>query len=237
MGNQATKSLTLVSLPVGPEPVRTFLDEWCLNQGASVLSEGVQVVVMGLCGSLSPHLNVGDVVMYERCLNGNASPTDEPIICSTDVSLPSDSQWISTVTSVTGVTCDRVLSCVDDKRQASHTFKAQVVDMEGFAVLKSLCEHVEKISILRVISDGAEHNLPDLSDAFDVDGNIRSAIMVRQFLRHPAGAIRLIQGSLAALKVLSHLSRTFAHGLENEYLGGVTDIRISNRKNQGKTEI
>lgn len=207
LGIEERKSWEIVSLPVGPIPVKSFVSQWCEQRKQTDSLNITQVILMGLCGSLTQELNVNDVVIYQRCLNGVAGSEFGPVNHSFDLSLPSDKFSLQAVTIVTGVMCDRVISEAAAKVQLAQKFSAQVVDMEGIAALQELQHYGIDFSMIRVVSDDVHHDLPDLNDAFDIDGNIRPWVMTRQFLLNPSGALRLIRGSLSALKTLENVAR------------------------------
>lgn len=194
----------LVSLPVGPDPVKAFLGQWC-QESRGILPQ-TRVVLMGLCGSLTPRLEVTDAVIYERCINGVSGQAERTLHCRNDLIVGSPKNSFLSVIPVTGVMCDRVISSAVEKQEIGATFQADVVDMEGFAALEILLDQVAEVSMLRVVSDDAAYDLPDLSGAFDPDGNINPWVMTRQFILRPLGALRLIQGSLLALKQLEKLA-------------------------------
>lgn len=212
--NQATKMIELVSLPVGPEPVRIFLAQWCREWEAKRKTQPFRVILMGLCGSLSPALKVKDVVLYKQCMN--LSQRGDVLPCSTNLPLASIKEKVAGVTSVTGIMCDRVLAKAEEKRHLGQQCGAQVVDMEGFATLQVLRQRVKEISMMRVVSDDAKYDLPDLDEAFDTNGKIRPGIMMRQFLMEPLGAMRLIKGSLSALGELEKLACGLATDIYSE---------------------
>jgi hypothetical protein len=59
-----------------------------------------------------------------------------------------------------------------------------------------------KIGMLRVVSDDAEHDVPDLAAAMTETGELSSLDLASSMMRQPRRALRLIQGSLAGLKQL-----------------------------------
>ena len=209
--NPAMNSLKLVPLPVGPGPVKAFLSQWC--QASRDVKPETTVILMGLCGSLTPRLGVNDAVIYERCIDGVSGQSESLLSCSNDFSVGSPIDFVPSVIPVTGVMCDRVISRAAEKHHIGQQFQADVVDMEGFAALEILRHQVQSVAMLRVVSDDARHDVPNLNGAFDVEGNLRPWIMARQFLLHPLGALRLIQGSLSALNQLEKL----AFGLATQY--------------------
>lgn len=201
--------IQLIALPAGPQPVITFLETWCRQHQAQITDKGThpspQILMMGLCGSLVPHHCVGDIVLYDRCLNGRLG-NDAPVLGCDSVYSSSLRQILgNSVTNVTGIMCDRVIHEIATKKSLARQQSAQVVDMESYAALSVFKTYGMSAAILRVVSDDATRDLPDLNQAFDPEGNIRSWVLIRRFLAHPIGAYYLIKGSLSALKILKNL--------------------------------
>lgn len=103
-----------------------------------------------------------------------------------------------------GVSCDRVITTLAEKRQLGDRYDAAVVEMEGTTLLRCLPDC--PIAILRVISDDCHHELPDISAAIGADGSLNVMTLVLSFLRRPVAALRLIRGSLQGLKALEYLA-------------------------------
>lgn len=102
---------------------------------------------------------------------------------------------------VTGLTLDRVLSSAAEKRELGAS-GADVVDMEGQAILEVLNSLDIPVTMLRVVSDDCHYDLPDLSQAVSPEGNLLPGRMAIAMAQKPIAALRLIRGSLHALKVL-----------------------------------
>jgi nucleoside phosphorylase len=229
--------VTLVPLPVGPDPVRKFLAAWCDEHHRQTGNADQRVVIMGLCGSLRSHLRVGDAVLYDRVvldqmgtaqhnadtsqMNSLAPEIGQDVLGTEKVASVQCDRLLSsslgqilgnTVTHVTGVMCDRVVHRADQKQALAECYRVDVVDMEGYAALTVLQTEGIAATMLRVVSDDASHDLPDLSAAFTEDGSLRAGILARQFLGHPTGAYRLIRGSLTGLKVLTSLTTQLLKG-------------------------
>lgn len=195
-----------VALPVGPEPVAAFLQDWCRTEPVAI-SSGTAVVVMGLCGSLRSDLEVGAPVIYQACLDGQRTDTHQ---------LTCDQGWTKRLgealrgTEVVALTCDRIIHRSQEKQTLADHYRADVIDMEGFAALETLQQHNVPVAMLRVVSDDLHHDLPDLSSAVSPEGKLQPLPMAVGMLRQPARAIRLIRGSLKGLKVLERLTRDLA---------------------------
>ncbi|MEW6497180.1 MAG: hypothetical protein AB1589_32455 [Cyanobacteriota bacterium] len=63
-----------VPIPVGPKALTQYLEQWQQAEEYLKISPS-RVLVMGLCGSLSPHLGVGDIVVYQDCVYQSSEST------------------------------------------------------------------------------------------------------------------------------------------------------------------
>ncbi len=190
----------VVPIPMGGESVQAHLSQLTLAPGGCLL--------MGLGGSLSPGLRVGEVVIGQRCVTvaqgvvvdadqGQERPVPPPcrhlIVWLQARLTPAAS--LGTV-----VTCDRIL-CTPSAKAAIHQLtQADVVDMESHAVLAAIAP--QPVAILRVISDDYDQTLPDLTLALGADGQLRPWPLAQSFLKQPRAAAHLIRGSLGGLKQL-----------------------------------
>ncbi|MEO0457166.1 MAG: hypothetical protein AAF152_11395 [Cyanobacteria bacterium P01_A01_bin.114] len=192
----------VVAIPAGPRAVKRFLETW--KDRALLWSGGVLVV--GLGGSLSSEYGVGDGVLLERVWNGfekSEGEDGEQDVYECDRTLTTQIAERLAIATGTGVTCDRVITTVDQKRELCDRYGADIVDMEGAALLKVLPN--AKVAILRVVSDDCHHDLPDISNAISSDGSIKPLPIAFHLSRRPTAAIRLIRGSLKGLKSLETL--------------------------------
>ncbi|WNZ46304.1 hypothetical protein Q2T42_00435 [Leptolyngbya boryana CZ1] len=182
----ASDAIQVVAIPAGIA-VADFLDRTLIPDHAALL-------VMGLCGSLSSQVGIGELALYHSCVNFSG----EEIAC--DRSFTQRLQNHFRVASMRGFISDRVICSVAEKRALGEKYQADVVDMEGFAIAQRY-----SVAMLRVVSDDLQFDLPDLSDAI-VDGKIQGMRMAKAMVKKPIAASRLIQGSLAALKRLRQIA-------------------------------
>ena len=197
----------VIAIPMGPRPVAQFLEQ--MSQRGETPEQG-GVLLMGLGGSLSTDLTVGDVVLCKTCIDQasiDGGKTSEGKLIQQYECDRALIDWLSQrltekVMIGTGVTCDRVISSAEEKRQLGHIHSADVVDMESATVLDNLDQQAASVAILRVISDDCRHPLPDISAAIRPDGSLQTIPLAISFLKQPLAAIRLIRGSLQSLKVL-----------------------------------
>ncbi|HLO87232.1 MAG TPA: phosphorylase [Nostocaceae cyanobacterium] len=185
---------TVKAVPVGVQPLQKYLQNLPQQPEKGVL-------LMGLCGSLNQHLAVGDVVLYQGCVyEGNFQP------CCSELTTQIYSYISHNANFVKGLTSDRLISSASEKLRLGETSPADVVDMEGFAVLQFYQQIGIPVSIVRVVSDDCNHDIPDISAAISPDGSLKPLPLALGFLRQPLAATRLIRGSLQGLKVLQNLT-------------------------------
>ncbi|MGK7911458.1 MAG: hypothetical protein AB4050_08240 [Synechococcus sp.] len=207
-----------IAIPVGPLPVMSFLANmpvlWSDRESPNVLNHTPNIVVMGLCGGLSPSMTVGQRVIPDVCLTHFSQTFTSPIpseqsfspsLCQTlkDSLLPPHSP--STERTLL-VSSDRAVCVAQQKQQLHRTTGATIVDMEGAAVLAAFSDRPVSVAMLRVVSDGCANDLPDLNAALTADGSLSPLQLAVQMMRHPVRASHLIGGSLRALKALSVLA-------------------------------
>ncbi|MBD2326439.1 phosphorylase [Alkalinema sp. FACHB-956] len=193
----------VLAIPAGLSPVKRWLEEFAAN--TSPLPSAI--LVMGVCGALRDRGNqdtIGSAVVYQSCLD----PTGQSWHCAnlTQIGIASAIVNPLALPASTGITCDRVIHLAQEKQQLAQQLQADVVDMENTAILEFFSQHNIPVAIVRVISDDAHHDLPDLSQGFDENGQLRPITLALAMLRRPIAAVRLIRGSLTALKILERLS-------------------------------
>lgn len=175
------------------------------NQQFLADSPPQKVLIIGLCGSLSPQHSVADIVLCQACIKGN-------LVLATDETLTAaiKQQLNPNIPLVTALTSDRVINSTREKKFLAQTYPATVVEMEGFSYLKILAAQGVSVAMLRIVSDDIHYDLPDLNYALDQDGNIQTIPLTISMLRQPKAAIRLIRGSLKGLQVLKKVAQLIA---------------------------
>jgi Phosphorylase superfamily len=203
----AVESMMLYATPMGPQPTGQFLEQWLqknrtqLGDGPSVLDRP-SVLLVGLCGSLTVQLNVGDRVLYQSCIDGRLPPSVPVLPCDEPLLQALQERLSSSVTQVTGLMCDRLVHLATQKAALAQQYPAEVVDMEGYAFLEALQSTDMKVGMLRVVSDDAQHDVPDLAAAMTETGELNPLALASSMIRQPQRALRLIRGSLTGLKQL-----------------------------------
>ncbi len=158
------------------------------------VSDAGEILVMGLCGSLSPEFEVGRVALYRACIDFAGQVKD----C--DRALTQRLQTQLQVSPVLGLTSDRVICSAIEKRDLGETYCAEVVDMEGFAILSQ-----RSVAMLRVVSDDLRGDLPNLSNVIS-NGKVQPMPLAKAMMQKPIAASRLIRGSLTGLRKLRQLA-------------------------------
>jgi Phosphorylase superfamily len=194
----ASVPLPVLPLPVGSLPLNRQLESWKQDKTCKDLVP--QVLLMGLCGSLSSDYAIGDLVLYQSC----TTQSKETYPCA--------SPWIESLRSlqsahrVQALTTDRIISTALEKRHLGQTYAAQVVDMEGAIVLQSLMPIGISVAMLRVVSDDCDRNIPNLNGALKPDGSLDAFALALGFCKEPIAAAHLIRGSLRGLKTLQSIT-------------------------------
>jgi purine-nucleoside phosphorylase len=210
-GLQLVESLNIQVLPIpmGSEYLSVYLKKW-LNSEA-IKNQSLQVLVLGLCGSLSPNLKVGDVVVYQNCLSVTSkisSQDPENIMAISwdyDLALFLHQKLISSHL-VRGLTTDRVITTATEKQKLSQLYPVEVVDMEGLILLEFLTKAGIKAAMVRVVSDDFSQDLPDLTPAIDNDGRLKIFPLIKVLLQHPVKGLKLIRSGLKSLAILQKLT-------------------------------
>ncbi len=195
-----TAGLEVVAIPLGVNPVNAFLETW---QPAPDIAG---ILLMGLAGALSSSLNIGQVVVYQSCM---LSPeTNSWKSCS-----PAWGESLSQLLQaplVKAVTSLELVGTAQAKAQLGQTTGAAVVDMEGWPILTYALKHQLEVAMVRVISDTAEQDLPNLGQAIGPDGSLNPLGLAWAFLQKPVAAGHLIAGSLRGLGGLTQVTETLA---------------------------
>lgn len=187
----------IIPIPIGVNAVDNLLKDSQIPHNKSVL-------LIGLGGSLSPDYSVGDVVIYESCnyfYEGNLITKNcdlelnEYLINNLNCSL------------VKGLTTDTLIHKSTDKKNLFEQTYSLVVDMESFAVLSNF----QSATIVRVISDNYDDNLPDLNFAITPNGKLNNRKVAIALIREPLKGIKLIKNALISLKKLGAIASVLSN--------------------------
>jgi hypothetical protein len=209
LNRRTQSSIALYAIPMGPQPVHAYLQQWQHTELQS-LGDSPSVLLMGLCGSLVPELGIGDRVLYRSCLDAQGIDSVPQLDCDEPLLKTLQERLGKTVTIVTSLTCDRMVHRATEKQALSLRYGTQVIDMEGHAFLSTFQSLGVAVNMLRVVSDDALHDLPDLSAAITDTGTLKPMALAATMIREPQNALRLIQGSLKGLKQLEQIAAELA---------------------------
>ncbi len=200
---RAQANIEILPLAMGSEATRRRLKA-ALRQGW--LGDRQRLLVLGVAGSLTAQLRVGDGVVYQSVVgpDGEEIPLGEAGEMALGVSRLM--AQVPQLQPVKAVSCDRLIHQAPAKQALQAQTGAQVVDMEAAAIAQILVPLGIAIATVRVISDDAQGDLPDLSQATGADGQLQGGKMAIAFLRQPRAAVRLIRGSLQALQQLEAIT-------------------------------
>lgn len=204
----------VLPIPIGSASAISYLQNW--QRSPTFLKQPpATVILMGLCGSLSPQYQVGDCVIYRSCsyFSDQFKFKESWQNCDPYLTYLLEKHLGNQVSSVKALTSDRLIWSAAEKIQLGKQYLMDVVDMEGYGVLKELNKSGIKVAIIRVISDNYDCDLPNLTEAITADGSLRLFTLTRKMLQQPVAATKLIRGSLTALNILKKLTTNlkFSH--------------------------
>lgn len=159
-------------------------------------SKGEIVLITGLAGGLSAECKQGDLVIYNNCyfLPENYSQSNK-VDCDQHLTdFLSNSLQLDKITSVQGdgLTLPKVVCQAQEKLALAKEYKALAVDMESYQILKVAKEKHLPATVLRVISDDAQGDLPNLNAAMNQSGDVNNLKMIWQFTKHPILAAKFL---------------------------------------------
>ncbi|MDX2228848.1 MAG: phosphorylase [Leptolyngbyaceae cyanobacterium bins.349] len=190
-------------VPVGAIALTAHLEQL---QQSGCFWQGQQVLIMGLCGGLSPTVGVGAGVLYDACTMAPPDGATAWLPCDHTLNAAIRCVLGEAIQSVQAVTSDRVVARASEKADLAQQSGAIVVDMEGYAALQVLLGWGVAVATLRVVSDDCQHDIPNLAAAFDDRGALQPMALAIAMLKQPIAALRLIRGSTESLKILQNLT-------------------------------
>jgi hypothetical protein len=140
-------------------------------------------------------LRVGDTVVYGRIVNG----TD---VIELDRELAAACAAAYATNPVGAANVTRVIGTAAEKAALRAACGAAVIDMEAAALARALHARGIRVAMVRVVSDDAAGELPDLRDVYAPDGELRPLALALAFARNPRRSARFIAYVLCALRAL-----------------------------------
>jgi len=186
------------------------------SQAASLAAEAAlasdsppdRVLVTGLCGLLSPAFRVGEVLLYAWIASAAGS-------VETDAALSAEVHAAAGAaqSGIRALAVDRIVTRAREKRALGVQTGAHAADMESYALVERLSRAGVAVAVLRVASDAAGDDLPDLNAALDGSGGLEGRALALAMLRDPLAALRITRGALQALGALERAFRALGAAL------------------------
>lgn len=191
-----SRNIKVISIPIGTKDILQTL----INRSFEFINPQ-RVLIMGLCGSLNSSQGIGDRILYRNCCNLAQDHLN------LDQELTREIQQRLLLNLFTGLTSDRPICRAKEKLKLGHEYNAEAVDMEGYAYIKELQRQNMSIAMLRIVSDDARGDIPDLGLVVDENGSLNSRQMAIAMIKKPLASIRLIKGSLIGLEQLRRVTK------------------------------
>jgi len=197
---QAGSRVRVVSTGIGPLAAAHAADE-----ALAAASFGTALST-GLCGALSPAFLVGDALVYRELLRDGTGPIalDGVLAESVAARLPGSQSGVR------GIASDTIFTSVERKRAAAARYRADAVDMESYALSERLGRAGVAVAVVRIASDAAGDELPDLNRALDGSGGIDPLALALAMLSRPLAAVALARNGTRALAALERIVRQLA---------------------------
>ena len=197
LGLQQAKvtNIQVVTIPIGSKNIQQIIASY-----PQQLDNAQQILMIGLCGSLSKSYRVGDKILIQSCQDVNRNQVN------LDPNLTARIQNKLSLNLVTAFTSDLVISQAKEKYELAQQYQSQVVEMEGYGYVKELQRQGKFVAMLRVVSDDLTADIPNLNHTIDSQGNIKILAMAISLLKQPLAALRLIKSSLTALRALKQVT-------------------------------
>lgn len=201
--------ITLFVTGMGPKRAAESAAKTLANDAPSESSDQSRrqkpdaVIVVGFCGGLTDSLPETTIVTYSGCLstvNGGI-----PCFCTPELSAQITSllnaQHVA-CESVMGITSPRIAITKDDKLRLARA-GAQVVDMESYEILSAARRVGIPATVLRVVSDSLDRELPDFNRALNPDGSVSGGKALRVLLGSPVMTATAYAANKRALRYLA----------------------------------
>ena len=197
--NHAPTIAVIAALDVELAPFRNSPGDGCLlletgmgvvNARCSLRSflrhQRVQAVIsVGLAGALSPHLEVGDLVIVRKFLNPvDAQPSPKLTSLAEKIEVGYTKLYSGSV-----VTVNDIIHKAVQRRNLAEEFRVDgtaILDMESSAIAETCTEFQTPFIIIRSISDRFDEDLPiDFNRCIGNDGNLRLSKILLAILLNP----------------------------------------------------
>jgi len=161
------------------------------------------VLIIGLCGGLTPSLPERRIVAYTEC---RATDANKPLLrCSEPIT-----NTVVQLMKRSSTLCDRVvgitspnIATTPGERRALAEHGASVVDMESYVILQTAETAGIPAVIIRVVSDSFNRKLPDFNRALKDDGTLDGGKALRVALGSPLRTVKLLAANKRAMQDLA----------------------------------
>lgn len=191
-------NLQVIPIPMGNPNFAKQLEKCLKNYSFS------QAILLGLCGSLSAKYRVGDILIYQICKTEDDQKRSLPT--NTFLTDSITQKLGNTAVLVNGLSCDRLICAAQIKKQLAKNHQVSAVDMESYQVLAEFDRRNISLAIIRVVSDGVDFDLPDLSNA-NLNGALIGSKLAIAMISQPYRSFQLIKNALKGLKSLEDCTR------------------------------
>jgi nucleoside phosphorylase len=178
------------------------------------------LLVIGLAGALDPALRTGEVVIYDRCLDGrdaearlqnrsreNPSARDEIASISCDATL---TQELFEALTKQGLRCvrrpgalvERIIIDAQTKLELGRQLRVAAVDMETYPVLAAVADYQLPCAVLRIVLDEAASDLPDFNAGLGKDGRMELGPLLQAMRARPLATLHFLRSLRPALRAL-----------------------------------
>lgn len=188
-------SIQVIAIPIGVRHITKVLANY-----SEQIDSWANVLIMGLCGSLSDSYTVQDSVLIKSCQDLNHNLVD------LDAKLTAKIQQKLSIDLVNALTSDRAITEAKEKLFLAQQHPTTIVEMEGYSYIKELQRQGISVAMVRVVSDDLRGDIPDLNQAINSQGNLKALPLAIALIKQPLAAIRLIKGSLAGLRALEEIT-------------------------------
>jgi hopanoid-associated phosphorylase len=170
--------------------------------GRAINSETRGIISIGIAGALGPALRPGDYIVASQLIVG-------------DEQFETDKDWTKRLRdllpgSISGAVAagDAIVSSASEKSALHRTTGAYAVDMESHVAARAARAHNLPFAILRVVSDAADHDLPQaVCVAMKPDGGINVGAVMGSLLANPLQLPALIATARDSQKAFASLLR------------------------------
>lgn len=188
-------SIQVIAIPLGVKQISQVFSDY-----SEPINSSTNVLIMGLCGGLSDCHHVGDSVLVTSCQDLSHQ------LVHLDAKLTGELQQKLSINLVAGLTSDRVITRAREKLILAQEYFVSIVEMEGYSYVRKLQRQGIAVAMLRVVSDDLCGDIPDLNQAIDSQGNLKTLPMAIALSKQPLAAIKFIRNSLAGLKALEQIT-------------------------------